>query len=586
MKNIYFNRLRKNKDKDNNILKSSVPLNQYINNGNRLNSFSGLNKIGVNRSQHINYNNRSNNLVKSYNQSAIYMQNYQNKNENRCNNHSLYDSNKQQIINIDNYNYIRFESEKFSKKVHLVHLSSNNSIYNSINNKNNIKSIKNNNNNNARNYTYQKNNYNNNITNINCNINIQNFTNKKIITNNLKNNINNTNNNYKTHKYINHIKNDIMKNRNNLSSYKNNYNFTEINESNKGKKTNVNKNKKNEQIKRNLTENNYQKNKEKYKGSCSTSIIKAELYKLKKDKKINNANANKTNVKISDFKDLKYKINMPIKLNIEDINKEKLSRLKRIIEQGSSNVNYYKMEISKNLLENSDKNQNENKYIFKKKKINMIKKEESKEGDINNKKEKNFLIKSTTIKKLNKKPNLILSTQLYNTNYKLQSRLNSYNFNIYNKENSKKNEINKEKNQKMKYNETSNINDDTITLSYSKEQNISFISKKMNINDKNISLPFSIEQFNIHYNKFNKDLIINDGNKKNIENNNESEDDDFQLTKEIILLKRGLAKKSELSSELRKKIREMRIQRIHTLSLFGSKKIYKKKMSNYKITKF
>ena len=42
----------------------------------------------------------------------------------------------------------------------------------------------------------------------------------------------------------------------------------------------------------------------------------------------------------------------------------------------------------------------------------------------------------------------------------------------------------------MKYNEASNINDDTISLSYSKEQNISFISKKMNINDKNISLPF------------------------------------------------------------------------------------------------
>ena len=34
------------------------------------------------------------------------MQNYQNKNENICNNHSLYDSNKQQIINIYIYLYI------------------------------------------------------------------------------------------------------------------------------------------------------------------------------------------------------------------------------------------------------------------------------------------------------------------------------------------------------------------------------------------------------------------------------------------------------------------------------------------------
>ena len=579
MKNIYFNRLRKNKDKDNNIQKTSVPLNQYINNGNRLNSFSGLNKIGVNRSDHLNCINRSNNLVKSYNQSIIYMQNYQNKHENRCNNHSLYDSNKQQIINIDNNNdYIRFESEKFSKK---VHLSNNNSIYNSSNNKNSIKN-NNNNDNNVRNYTYQKNNYNNNITNINCNINIQNFTNKKIITNNSNNNFSYNKN--KTYKYINLIKYDLMKNRNNFSNYKNNYNFTEINESSKGKNLNVIKNKKKEQIKRNLTENNYLKNKEMYKGSRSTSIMKLELYKLKKDKK-NNNNINKVNVKISEFKDLKYKINLPIKLNIENTNKEKLSRLKRIIEQGSSNMNYYKMEISKNLLENRNKNQNQKQIIFKKKKISLIKKEESKEGDFDSKKETNFLTKSTTIKNLNKRPNLILSTQIYNTNYKLQSRINPYNLNVH-KENNKKNEINKERNQRMKYNETSNINDDTISLSYSKEQNISFISKKMNINDKNISLPFLIEKFNIHYNKYNKDLIIYDINKKNIENNNESEDDDFQLTKEIILLKRGLAKKSELSNELRKKIREMRIQRIHTLSLFGNKKIYIKKMSNYKITKF
>ena len=578
MKNIYFNRLRKNKDKDNNIQKTSVPLNQYINNGNRLNSFSGLNKIGVNRSDHLNCINRSNNLVKSYNQSIIYMQNYQNKHENRCNNHSLYDSNKQQIINIDNNNdYIRFESEKFSKK---VHLSNNNSIYNSSNNKNSIKN-NNNNDNNVRNYTYQKNNYNN-ITNINCNINIQNFTNKKIITNNSNNNFSYNKN--KTYKYINLIKYDLMKNRNNLSNYKNNYNFTEINESSKGKNLNVIKNKKKEQIKRNLTENNYLKNKEMYKGSRSTSIMKLELYKLKKDKK-NNNNINKVNVKISDFKDLKYKINLPIKLNIENTNKEKLSRLKRIIEQGSSNMNYYKMEISKNLLENRNKNQNQKQIIFKKKKISLIKKEESKEGDIDSKKETNFLTKSTTIKNLNKRPNLILSTQIYNTNYKLQSRINPYNFNVH-KENNKKNEINKERNQRMKYNEASNINDDTISLSYSKEQNISFISKKMNINDKNICLPFLIEKFNIQYNKYSKNLLINDINKKNIETNNESEDDDFQLTKEIILLKRGLAKKSELSNELRKKIREMRIQRIHTLSLFGNKKIYKKKMSNYKITKF
>ena len=78
---------------------------------------------------------------------------------------------------------------------------------------------------------------------------------------------------------------------------------------------------------------------------------------------------------------------------------------------------------------------------------------------------------------------------------------------------------------------------------------------------------------------------MNDNNKKIKESNNESDDENFQLTKEIILLKRGLAKKSELSNELRKKLKSLRMQRVNTLSLFGGNKIYKKKNSIYKITK-
>ena len=77
-----------------------------------------------------------------------------------------------------------------------------------------------------------------------------------------------------------------------------------------------------------------------------------------------------------------------------------------------------------------------------------------------------------------------------------------------------------------------------------------------------------------------KDLIITDKNKKNKEINNESDDDDYQLTKEIILLKRGLTAKSELSKKLVKKMRQMRMQRVCNMNLFGNKKIYKKKMSS------
>jgi len=599
MKHLYCNRLRKNKDIDiNNNSKSSFPLKQYINNGNKLNSFSGLNKIGVNRSENFNYLNRSNNLVKSYNQSGPYMQNYKSKNTSKCNNHSLYDSNKQQIINIENsHNYIRFESnnlEKIYKINKNDYLSTNNSIYNSIKNKNNKNS---NNNNNIRNYTFQKNYFNNNITNINYNIKIQNFTNKKNNNNNSIATINYSNSN-KNNKYINNINNKAIQNRNYLSSLKKNYNFTEINDTKKIKTPSEIKHQKKEPIQRNLTENNYTKEKEnnKDKESRSTSLIKTQIFNNTKKDRINNTN--KTNTHIYDFKEQKFKINLPIKLNIEDINKEKLSRLKRIIEQGSTNLNYYKMEISKNFFENNEKTQGKNtkvkkgksQYIFKKKKINMIKKEECKEGDIKNKEQKqsnNFFNKSP-IKKMNKIKNLILKTQFKNTNInnKFQSAMNSHNLFIQNGKN-KNTEYNKEKkHQRVKGNDINNnsINDDTISLSYSKEQNISFFSKKMNINEKNLFLPFSIEQFNIYYNNINKNLIINDKNNKKI-TNNESDDDDYQLTKEIILLKRGLAKKSELSTELRKKIRNMKTQRIYTLNLLGNKKVYRKKTSNYKITK-
>ena len=69
--------------------------------------------------------------------------------------------------------------------------------------------------------------------------------------------------------------------------------------------------------------------------------------------------------------------------------------------------------------------------------------------------------------------------------------------------------------------------------------------------------------------------------KKNFDNI--SDDDEYQLTKEIILLKRGLAKRSELSAEMKKRLRNIRMQRVYILSLIGKNKIYKKKTSTYKL---
>ena len=83
-------------------------------------------------------------------------------------------------------------------------------------------------------------------------------------------------------------------------------------------------------------------------------------------------------------------------------------------------------------------------------------------------------------------------------------------------------------------------------------------------------------------------MIINEKNKYSENNTNkkgiiiDSDDEDYQLTKEIILLKKGLAQKSELGKAIKKKLKKIRPERIYYLTLLGEKKIYKKKSSNYK----
>ena len=244
----------------------------------------------------------------------------------------------------------------------------------------------------------------------------------------------------------------------------------------------------------------------------------------------------------------------------------------------------------KNYEKNNDKKSGTNQYIFKKKKINKIAKEEKNNND------KYFSVKTPINNTKKKFTNLVLTTKLKqnnksNNNSNIKPALKAHNlFILKEKEkksnlNQKTNEKDKDKYQRIKYNEIiNNNNDDTISLSYSKEQNISFFSKKLNNFDKKIYPPFSIEQFFINYNKKNQNLEINDKNEKTKKNfDNISDDDEYQLTKEIILLKRGLAKRSELSAEMKKRLRNIRMQRVYILSLIGKNKIYKKKTSTYKL---
>ena len=119
MNSSYNNRSKKNKKipEDNNHPKAKrlFPLGHYINNGLKLNSYSGSNKVEIKNKV---LNEKSNPLVNRYNPPDSYNQNYKQYKSNNImnfNNHSLFDSNKQKIINPqNNNNYVEFISNKKS----------------------------------------------------------------------------------------------------------------------------------------------------------------------------------------------------------------------------------------------------------------------------------------------------------------------------------------------------------------------------------------------------------------------------------------------------------------------------------------
>ena len=224
--------------------------------------------------------------------------------------------------------------------------------------------------------------------------------------------------------------------------------------------------------------------------------------------------------------------------------------------------------------------------IFKKKKIKILSKEENK-GEDDMIYENNFFANSPIYQtNINIKPRRV--NKKIKDNNQIQSLVASYNLSI-NKDDGSKNKTLQKPYQKksifIKINDNVHEdNDDTMSLSYSKEQNISIQSKNRNFDRKNSFYPFLMENFSIEYNTIDKNLIINDKNQNNKSNmnDNDEDDDNFQLTKEIILLKKGLSKKTKLSNEIKQKLRQIKPQRIYKLCLLGNKGIYKKKISNYK----
>ena len=567
---------------------------------------------------------KSKDLLKKYSSRTsigkpiIYFTNYQrNKTLDTNNNHLLFDSNKQKIIKTDNNNYIRFISnkKKYKKYNNLkindkMILSSNYlNFNNNVNNEdkyertiNMIKSYSRNNTmNNSRNNTL-----NNNMTLSNMQKTYNNFSynkdNPKDKRINKSLNICTCNDNslkIPSIRQRNHYIYNISNNKTEVSS--NNYTPNHSQSANKNIKHNY--------LKTYLTDY-YNINETKKKNinniknrNFSIKPISSFTTKMYSYPETINNDCKSNQLEKKESKD-NFRLSMPMKLNIVNVNKEKLSRIKSIIEKSSKNCNSYQLDIPKNNLVNKlnksvekrkiikkDKEIGE-KFIFKKKKI-MSLKEKNKEGK---QFDNNILITSSKNENEKHKTNSNLIKKIKNHN-QIQSSAAAYNLFVHknkNNDNLSRNlnieEIYKEQNDfKPKNNEDNNMknnnDEDTITLSYSKES-ISISSKNKKNEEKSILLPFFTEQFHIYYDIYNKQLIINDKNcfkeNKNNKRSNELDDDDYLLTKEILLLKNGLTKKSELNKEIKRKLRELLPIKIANFSLFGHKKIYRKKTSNYK----
>ena len=607
---------------------------QDINIGKKLNIYSSYsNHYGKKINKREFNKNSSNN---SFSKSNNYLMNYQSNKISHQNNHLLFDSNKQRIINPGYNNFVQFKpSNKKKRNIKYTNIKNYGKIslksifLNKENNANNedkyIKTINNlkrysrkNTINDSRNKTYN----NNNLTFSYHQKTYNNYSNKKEKS---------ANNSLNTCNCYNHIKIPSIQHRNhyvfNISNNKtkgssNDYSPNHSQSTKKNLKSNYlkniivndnNNNKLNETNKNNNNKINSNVNNEKTLSKKNTLSFMTKIYGSPKT--INNNNTrNKLNLIDNTIinNSNKYKLEIPMILNIKNTSKEKLSRIKRIIEKSATNHNsqqlldFLKNNSGNRTIKSVDKKNIikrekdiSKKYIFKKKKI-MSLKEKDKEG---------LYLQN----KNHQKNNLILSKIIKTNTNQIQSSVASYNLFVHKKNNNLSEKLNTRENDKDHnnsnnlnntrrnivyytdiYNMNNNTLEDTINLSNSKKFNISISSKNKKNEEKSIALPFITEQFNLYYNIHNKKLIINDKNfcndtcnkKNNI--NHDSDDEEYLLTKEILLLKKGLAKKNELSKEIRRKMRHCRIKRIAEFSLYGNgaKKIYKKKTGNYKNHRF
>ena len=651
--NSFNNRLMKSKNiiKENNPTKEKYfyPLNIYVANGKKLNDYTGNNNKNKLEEKKRSYTDNTNPLKSSYNPSNSYFFNYHKSNNlKNFNNHSLFDSNKQKLINPNtDCKFVQFASKgknnNMNNNCNKICLCSSRNSHLSNENIKYIDEYHKEQKNDIDKYDKKGNNIYNNKFNTRNNSFYKNYTeasNHKILYSNYNSktiNINKSNNNtiylknssnYHRDKYCNTTDNSKNKSNNkkfkshirrNVSNISDNKYSTEKNSQEKIKKKPLNNKNNNLNIKQN-------------KESHSPSFIKVKNHNSPDNygnynyKKRNRASLleknNKTNNNmLINLKGDKLDEIMPIKLNIKCANKEKLSRIKRIIEKSSANHNFYKIEfpkIAKDIIQiynsnnkinksadkknEAEKNNENNTYnkqlIFKKKKIESIHTNIISSKNKDKKHENNILVATPTNKLKSKNSTDIIINQknyeLIKDNNKIQSLVASYNLcinrNNENKLSSKETEQTSYKKKKKKIEDIIYNNEDTISLCYSKEKNLSISSKEIKNDDISLSFPFLMEHFNIQYDISTKKLIETDKNKnadnniklnKNFENV-DSEDDDYQLTKEIILLKKGLSKKDVLNDDLIKKINaSIKPERNFNVTVLGNKKIYRKKISSY-----
>lgn len=294
--------------------------------------------------------------------------------------------------------------------------------------------------------------------------------------------------------------------------------------------------------------------------------------------------------------------NNPTKWSINGMSDNRISRLKKILGNGfdkykinenSINQNVYHQNIYGNNNKNNcnkiilDKRTIKNKNYFKR--IHYITEnnlnQENKTSitnfiDYNEKYNNNIMVE---IKKIN---NIINKDISKNTN-KIQikkSVLTRENGPIHNIIYTKNDNYNENK----KYKE---LDGNTISLTNSKI-NESISPKKEENNSKSIQIPFFIENFSVEFNPETKILsIVGTKNYKSgkfcqrkIKNTIDDSEDEFQLTREIELLKNTLTTRNDFATKIIKIIKSLKITHGFQETFLGIKDINTSASRFYKIT--